>query len=261
MVNKGEIFINLKERLFNPLKEINGRFGIAFSGGVDSSLLAFICGKLEKDFILYSVGLKNSKDLEWAKKIAKKYNWHIKYKEYSLEEIENILKKLVKILEPNVVQCGIGLVNYVVCDLAKDDVKVILSGSGSEEIFIGYNRLIGENYENSEELMKESIQKIEERDLVRENKIANLFNIKFVYPYMDKAFFDYVINLDIKLKYNKEHKKLILREFAEWLDLDKEICWRKRLAAQYGSGFDKAILKLTKKNGFKLKEEYLKSLT
>ena len=41
------------------------------------------------------------------------------------------------------------------------------------------------------------------------------------------------------------------------LGLKKEFAFRKKKAAQYGSNFDKAILKLAKKNGFKYKKEYL----
>ena len=35
---------------------------------------------------------------------------------------------------------------------------------------------------------------------------------------------------------------------------------RKKKGAQYGSGFDKAIQKLAKKNGFKHKKRYVESL-
>jgi asparagine synthase (glutamine-hydrolysing) len=39
-----------------------------------------------------------------------------------------------------------------------------------------------------------------------------------------------------------------------------EMAWRKKKAAQYGSCFDKAISKLTKKNKFQFKKNYLESL-
>ena len=40
----------------------------------------------------------------------------------------------------------------------------------------------------------------------------------------------------------------------------EEFAWRKKIAAQYGSGFDKAMEKLAKRNKFKTKKEYLLSL-
>jgi len=45
-----------------------------------------------------------------------------------------------------------------------------------------------------------------------------------------------------------------------WLGVPKEASERKKKGAQYGSSFDKAITKLAKMNGFKLKKRYLDSL-
>ena len=54
--------------------------------------------------------------------------------------------------------------------------------------------------------------------------------------------------------------KKILRNIAQDLGIPKEFSNRKKKGAQYGSGFDKAILRLAKKNGFKLKKRYIESL-
>ena len=61
-------------------------------------------------------------------------------------------------------------------------------------------------------------------------------------------------------KLDKENKKIILREATEFIGLKKEFAWRKKQAAQYGSNFINGIEKLAKKNGFKLKKDYLQSL-
>ena len=52
-------------------KRAVGKFGILLSGGVDSSLIAFIAKKLNCEFICYTVGLENSEDVAWANKAAK----------------------------------------------------------------------------------------------------------------------------------------------------------------------------------------------
>ena len=54
--------------------------------------------------------------------------------------------------------------------------------------------------------------------------------------------------------------KKILRNIALDLGIPKEFSNRKKKGAQYGSGFDKAILRLAKRNGFKLKKRYIESL-
>ena len=61
-----------------------------------------------------------------------------------------------------------------------------------------------------------------------------------------------------KWKLSEVEKKIILREVAE--EFLGEFAWRKKKAAQYGSCFDKAIGKLAKQKGFKLKKDYLGSL-
>ena len=114
--NKKEIIPKLSSLLINSInKRANGKVGIAFSGGVDSTLMAFICKKLKKEFILYNVGLKNSKDAEWAKRISKHYKWKLKQIIITLEEAEDIIKKVVKILpDPSVVKVGVACPEYVV---------------------------------------------------------------------------------------------------------------------------------------------------
>ena len=60
-----------------------------------------------------------------------------------------------------------------------------------------------------------------------------------------------------KLKIDNDTKKIILRLLAINLGLKKEFAMRKKVAAQYGSNFDKAIEKLAKRNDFKIKGDYL----
>src|SRR3989338_11694388 len=65
------------------------KFGILFSGGVDSTLIAFLCKKHNFNFTCFTIGLENSQDIEYAKRIAKKYNFDLKHKILALEEFEN----------------------------------------------------------------------------------------------------------------------------------------------------------------------------
>src|SRR3989338_4683910 len=67
-------------------KRVSPKFGILFSGGVDSTLIAFICKQLKCNFTCYTVGIESSDDIEWAGKIAKEYNLDWKHKVFSLDE-------------------------------------------------------------------------------------------------------------------------------------------------------------------------------
>lgn len=80
-----EILKQLKELVVNSIKKNipEEKFGILFSGGVDSTLIAQICNKNKKDFICYTAalkekGLKQAEDLTYAKKSSKKTKSKIK---------------------------------------------------------------------------------------------------------------------------------------------------------------------------------------
>ena len=235
------------------------RFGIFFSGGVDSTLIAFLAKKMKGDFVCYAVGLKDSKDIEAARKTAKKLNLRLKYKIYSIPEAEVIIKKAVKLVGVNVVSVGVASVEIAAAKLAKKDkIKTFFGGLGSEEIFAGYQRH-AEAKDVNEECWK-GLNAMYGRDFIRDSKVAAAMKINFLLPYMDKELILAAMAIPAEYKINKNEKKIILRETAVSVGLPRQFAFRKKLAAQYGSGFDKAIEKLAKKNGFKYKKDYLKSL-
>lgn len=259
--NKKEIIKELSSLLKKAVdKRTNKKIGIAFSGGVDSTLIAFISKKLKKDFILYNVGLENSKDAEWAKKIAKHYKWKLKQKIVSLEEAEKIIKNVVKILpDPSVVKVGVACPEYLVLKEAeKDKIKNVLGGLGSEEIFAGYER--HSLAKNKHKECWNGLKELYKRDLSRDFAISKAVKVDLQCPFLDKELVKYAMQIDASLKISEEEKKIILREAAVKLGLKKEFAFRKKLAAQYGSGFHKAIDKLSRRNKFKYKKDYLKSL-
>ncbi|MBL7051223.1 asparagine synthase C-terminal domain-containing protein [Candidatus Woesearchaeota archaeon] len=242
------------------------KFGILFSGGIDSTLIAFLAKKAGKDFVCYSVGLKRSDELKgaddlfWSKKIAKEYGFDLKVVELGVEGFEKIIEKVTKILgEPDVVKIGVGVALYPGMEKAKKDgLKYIYSGLGSEEIFAGYQR-----HEESKDINKEcwnGLKKMWGRDFTRDTLLAEKLGLTLKIPFLDKKLIVTAMGVDSSLKMNAEYKKLILRYVAEEVGLKKEFCWRKKKAAQYGSKADKVIAKLTKKKGFKLKKDYVKSL-
>ncbi|MEK6974316.1 MAG: asparagine synthase-related protein [Nanoarchaeota archaeon] len=240
-------------------------FGILFSGGLDSSLIALICKKLNKKFVCYSIGLENSSDLDYAKKAALMLDLELKIKELSIEEVEKYLVECIKLLNTkDVVKLEIAIVVYAGLEFAaKDKCFNIFAGNGSEEIFAGYERHINFNKEGPKKVYEEcwnGLKSCYNRDIVRDYAIAKKFSCNLLLPFFDFDLIRNAMKIHPSLKVNENEKKIILREYADDLGLPKEIAYRKRTAAQYGSKISYAIQKLAKKKGFKYKQEYINSI-
>ncbi|HJN56982.1 MAG: asparagine synthase C-terminal domain-containing protein [Candidatus Woesearchaeota archaeon] len=272
--NKERAKRKLKESIEIAIKkrtENTGKFGVLFSGGVDSTFIAYMCKKLNLNFTCFTIGIENSQDIEYAKKIAEIYDFDLKYKTLSLDEFENILKDTVKILKSSeIVWASVGSVENAVLKLAiENNVTTLLTGLGTEELFAGYQRhdeaLMKNGTDNFdfEALHKEcwnGLKNMWHRDLLRVYKITKHLGIDIRTPFLDLDMIKTAMNVHPMFKLDKNDKKIILREIAEDMGLDKEFAYRKKKAAQYGSNFVKGIDKLAKKHGFNTKKEYLQRL-
>jgi asparagine synthase (glutamine-hydrolysing) len=236
------------------------RFGILFSGGVDSVLIAQVCKKLGVDFICYTAAVdseKKAEDLVFAEKAAETIGLKLHTIILRFDEVEEYVKKVVSLIEDNnVVKIGVGLPFYAACEQAKlDGINVVFSGLGSEELFAGYER-----HKNTSDVNDECVSgllKMYERDLYRDDVITMNNSIELRLPFLDKKLAEYSLRIPAKYKLDEKQNKKILREAATALGVPEEFAQRKKRAAQYGSNFDKALERLARRNGFKSKSEYL----
>jgi len=255
-----EAFVNAVKKRIAP------KFGILFSGGVDSSLIAFVSKQLKAEFTCYTVGIESSDDIAWAQKVAEVYRLNFKYKILGLDEFENTVKSVVRLLnDADFVKVSVGSVLYAAGKLAlSNSDNILFGGLGSEEIFAGYKRhedaLQKNNFEALHKECWNGLRNMWGRDLTRDFTIANHLGLELRAPFLDKDLIKTAMNVHPMLKLGKDSKKIILREAAEFIGLKKEFAWRRKQAAQYGSNFAKGIEKLAKDKGFKMKKDYLQSL-
>ncbi|MFH1589343.1 MAG: diphthine--ammonia ligase [archaeon] len=257
-----ELEIKIKSAITKRIPDV--KFGVLFSGGIDSTVLSLVLKQLGQKFTCYTAilddpNLAEPQDLTYAKRIAKDLKLDLKIVKIKLADVEKYLKKIVPLIEDsNVVKVGVALPFYVACEAAnKDGVKVMFSGLGSEEIFAGYQRHKESNNVNKE--CVSGLLKMYERDLYRDDVVMMYNQTELRVPLLDKALIDYSLKIPEKFKLFEGHEKHVLRLVALNLGLKAEFAMRKKKAAQYGSNFHKAIEKLKKKNGFKRKSEYLKT--
>ncbi|MEA2037220.1 MAG: diphthine--ammonia ligase [Nanoarchaeota archaeon] len=262
--SKDELAAETEELILNAVKKRipDKKFGLLFSGGIDSTFLAYVFKKLGRDFICYTAaleekGMEDAQDLIYAKKIAKRLGLKLRVSKLSLRETRKYLEKVTPLIEDNnVVKVGVGMTFFAACELAKKDgIKVIFSGLGSEEIFAGYER-----HKKSSDINKECLSgliKIYERDLYRDDVITMHNSLELRVPFLDKELVKYALKIPVELKLKGERNKIILRDISKKLGVPEEFAERKKKAAQYGSKFDRAIGKLAKKEGFSKKSDFL----
>ncbi len=231
------------------IKRSKKKNALLFSGGVDSSTIAIIMKNKGIHFTCYSVGLKGSPDIEYAKRIARDYNLKVRIKELKEEEIRNAIEKVKKIImTDNKVEIAIATVSYFALNMIKE--KNVFTGLGSEDIFAGYQRYLNalkEKKDINEECWN-GLKTTYERDLIRESRLAKFFGIKARTPFMDKEVIINAMRISPELKIKDGLKKWILRRTSEDLGLKKEYAERPKKAAQYGSRINKVVMKLLKDN-------------
>lgn len=251
----------IKQELTKAIKlRGNDKFGVLFSGGIDSVMIALILKKAGCDFNCYSVGLEKSKDLVWAKDVAEDLGFNLRLKILSLEEVEHTVKKVAKILKGfDYVNVSVGCVLYEAINLAKHNGnKAVFTGLGAEEVFAGYHKHTKVKDINSE--CWKGLKGIWKQDLKRDYAISKALQVEMRTPFLDQELIKVGMMVPGEFKISKGYKKMILRDVALDLDLEKKYAMRKKLAAQYGSRMDKAIKKIAKSHGFKNKSDYVKSL-
>jgi asparagine synthase (glutamine-hydrolysing) len=252
----------IKEKLLAAVEKRCGqKFGILFSGGVDSAVIALICRLLGKKFSCYTVGLKGSKDMAAAEAAAKRLKLKLVKKELSIPGIEKLLKKAARIIPlKDVVTVEVAAVELAAIRLAKEHHdRVLFTGLGSEEIFAGYHRHLQAKDANEE--CWQGLGLMWKRDFLRDCAIAASQKVAFLVPFLDRDLITAAMRIPAKWKISNSEKKIILREVASELGLPRQFAFRKKYAAQYGSSVDRAVERLARSRGFSRKREYIASIS
>ncbi|WP_296802977.1 asparagine synthase-related protein [uncultured Methanobrevibacter sp.] len=237
------------------VKRIEGlsEIGVIFSGGLDSSYLALLLKEISENIPLkiklYAVGVEGSKDVEAAIYASKFLNLDLEIFEVTEDAVREALPSVVKAIgDDNLMKVGVGLTTYFATKMvARDGLKVAISGQGADELFGGYKRYVQSfidgtlNYD-----LRVDMSNMYHVNLERDDACSMLNSVELRLPFLDKKLVELVLNIPDNKKIVSMHddmRKSILRKLAFEEGLDYEIAYRPKKAAQYGTGIDKILRK------------------
>ena len=246
----------LKNKLFEAVIEsINKEksFAIAFSGGIDSSLLAKICKDTamgKNDVVLLTIGFPHSNDIEFSKRIAKKICLPHKILELGTEDfnknLEYIMQRIGCINVSHIENC---VAYFYIAKLAhENNLRLVLTANGCDELFCGYNQFRMIYNQGKTSIMNLIDERINNEFILAEEieRITKEFGVNTKQPFLSQKFISFAKNipLDQKIKGSDDLiRKHILRELAISMGLPREAAMRPKKALQYSSLIDKNFKK------------------
>ena len=118
--------------------------GVLLSGGLDSSVIAYLAKEIQPDLKTFTVGIgmNASEDLGLARDVAQYLDTeHYDYI-YGEREIEQVLPQVIYYLESFEEDCVYGAVaNYFAARLAAQHTQCVFCGEGADEFLGGYHEL------------------------------------------------------------------------------------------------------------------------
>ena len=247
------------------IKRLNSEQPVGFllSGGLDSSLVLAVAMdyiysrsiEYQPEYInVFTIGSKGSSpdvdaSIELVAWLNNKYGNHIKHHIVNFTESDwcgDCTYDVIKCLESwdtTTVRASVPMYLISKYISEKTDVKVILSGEGSDELFGGY--LYFHNAPNNKEFEKESRRLLTDLylyDVLRADRTTARCGLEVRVPFLDKEFSTYIMSLHTSLKLPKYNKvcdkkieKHLLRSHHVGM-LPDNILWRVKNGMSDGVG-------------------------
>jgi len=243
---------NLHIQMQNAIKKTipDKTIGIAFSGGVDSTVLATICSKLEYDLTLLTIGFEDSHDILFSKKINELLKLPHEIYTINDDEFDEIsLKVNQKIKTDNLSWNENSIAFYFVAKLAnKLGIKNVITANGIDELFCGYNAY-RDAIEHGEEYVVDMMEKKLENEknmMIVVNDVTSEFNVKLIQPFLDDDFISFAKQIPLSEKITDEDdllRKHIVRRLALDIGVPEESATKRKKALQYGTQIHKSLIK------------------
>ncbi len=245
-----------KDRLRSEIQKavkksiIDQQIGIAFSGGVDSTLISKICSDLGYDVSLLTIGFSDSHDILFAKDVNNYLNYPHKIFEIDHNTFDEIASKINKKINTENLSWNENCIAfYYVAKLAYSlGIKTVVTANGIDELFFGYNayrEAIEEGEEKVLELMDSKLEN-EQKMMQAVNEVTTEFGVRIIQPLLSKNFIEYAKSIPVSEKITGKDdlmRKHIIRKLASEIGVPEISTKKRKKALQYGSLIHKELLK------------------
>ena len=234
------------------------RIGVAFSGGVDSSLVAKLCHDMGYDVTLLTVGFPGSHDIGFAKEINRSYG----YPHEILEITGGSFRRTVPRIRGAVRTTGglswieNSIAFYYVSRLAHGlGIRAVVTANGADELFCGYDAyrraLDGGGPGRIAELMGQKLDN-ELEMMAAINRVTSGFGVTLLQPLLSAGFVRFARGIPLEQKITggtDTVRKHVLRRLAVRCGVPQAACEKRKKALQYGSLIHRELLRSEKTPG------------
>ena len=230
-------------------QSLEDRVAIAFSGGLDSTLIAAVAKK-HAETELFVVGTEKCDDVRFSIESAKIMDLPLKQVIIEEKAILETYEKCYSIMPGDLMRAELMVPIYKCAEAAKSaGHDVLLFGCAAEELFVGYERyfIYHEEGKNLEDLLIKEFKELNNREIAWISKVCRKFGVEARFPLYKKEIEKFVREIPLEiLMEDRVKKKGILREAGKILGVPDIVLQRRKHAMQYGSGIHKVIMKHSK---------------
>ena len=245
----------LLSEMENAVKETisDKKLGVAFSGGVDSTLLAKLVKDMGYDVHLLTIGFQDSHDINFAKEVNQLLNFEHSISEIDPEKFKGVSQKINQIIKSDNLSWNENSIAFhYVAELAqKNELKIVATANGIDELFCGYNSYREAIEKGEDEVTKMMGEKLKNEGemMIAINQVTAEFDVKMVQPFLSSSFVDYSKKIPVSEKIHGPddmQRKHPIRELAMDYGVPEVAAKKQKKALQYGSQIHKSLLKSRK---------------